>query len=123
MSTLNEVIAAGGEIDVRFMRRAFELFVDNVSFAEMRWEKMPSGRAFYDVGEARYEITVSRKSRMTWKRTVQVRWAGGVVAELHLRWAGSLGDVITSNGHVYTLRSSQGRMTVARDVGRQTVLT
>jgi hypothetical protein len=125
MLTIDDTLAAGGEIDVPggFMRKALELFVGGEKVSELAWEAMPSGRAFYDSGEGRYEITVPKKSRFTWKRTVQVRRVGEVAAELHSNRSGSSGDVITSWRHRYTFRSSRAGVAVTRDVGLEVVLT
>ena len=125
MKAINDLISPGGEIVVPggILKRRFTLLCGEQTVAEFFWEKAPPGRAFFDVTDARYEITVPEHSRVTRKRTIQVCQSGEVAAELHSQWSGSSGDIITSNGHRYTFRTPGGCLTLEREVGHEVVLT
>lgn len=124
MPRLCDILASGGEVEIPggFMHKSFQFLVGGAQVGELAWERFPSGRAFFDTGEARYQISVTKKSRLTWKRTVQVERAGEVIAELHASAAGVSGVVITGAGHVYRFKRSRGRVTVTHEVGQQVVL-
>ena len=100
-----------------FLKCSFELTSSDETVARLAWDETPPGRAYFDVIAARYELDAVTRSRFTRRRTIQARRGGEVVAELHARWHGGDGDVITNIGHRYVFGSVRGSYLLEREVG------
>lgn len=127
-ASLEETIARGGEVKIhgRTLGQFYSFFHRDARFAELLLEGMFAERAFYDVGDVRFDIFARRASILLGDWTVLARAGGNAAAELRANWARGEGELITRHAHRYLLTTTKGpkpQTAVVREVGDRRILT
>ena len=123
-----DLIAKGGDVKIhgRTMGEIYTFFHSNVKFAALLLEGVVAERAFYDVGDVRYDVFAERSSTLLGDWTLLTRVGGNAAAQLRANWARGEGELITREAHRYVLKTTKGpkpHTDIKREVGDRLILT
>src|SRR5262245_37613480 len=103
---LEDIISQGGKIEFPAgdMKIVFPFLINQEKFAQLNWEKLLGNRAFFDLKDSRYEISIQKPSGIFSRRSILVRLGGNSLVEMKTNWTGNRGELITRWAHRYTFR-------------------
>ena len=125
---LEEIISQGGKIEFPAgeMKTVFPFLINKEKFAQLSWEQLLGNRAFFDLYDSRYEISVQKGSGIFSRRSILVQLSGNSLVEMKTNWTGNKGDLITRWAHRYTFRSIKDpdpQLIIEREANNQRLLS